>query len=471
MPHRLRLLLLSCAVTVSLTMSAQEATSSLAAHLAAAREAQAQSNCHRAAQEYHAAVQQVPANAELRTNEAIALYCDAQLEPAINTLHAALRLKSTLTTPHLFLGLASFRLGRLDTARQELTLYLEQAPADLTAHLWLGYTLAAQGRNTEAETAFETVLAAKPADPDAEYALGQAALGVASQKARELQAIDPGGTRLLELAAEHYRATGDATRARAAEDEATKRLRTADAAAPQEPTAARLAGEAQAAQAKALAAFQTILETSPDTFRAHEVLADALLASHQEQAAIAEYETVIRLNPGLPGVHEALSECLVTTGRFAEALTALNAERAISPVTSARLLTRIGQAEHATGQEDAAAKTLNLAVQDPAAPPQAYLLLAQVHLAQGHADKALPLLHHFLELRPDSSAGFYTLSRVYRTLGDRPAVTQALANFQRTSQDARARALMAPLTNASATASFAETPSDSPDIPQSSAIH
>jgi len=462
--RNLRLLLvLSYAAAVSLTAAAQEATPTFEAHITAARTAQAHANCHLAAQEYRAAVKAMPDNAELRTNLAIALFCDAQPDDAVVQLHTALHLKPSLTTPHLFLGLASFQLGRLDPARQELTSYLRQTPADLTGHLWLGYTLAALNRSAEAEVEFKEVLGQDPSNLDATYALSQAAMDVSHQKARELQAIDPDGVQLLLLAGEHYRAIGDEVHATSAESEAAKRLQASKPTEEGNAAATDLARQAQAAETEALTAFQTILQTAPDSSRAHQVLADSALASGQDDVAIAEYETAIRLKPKTPGVHETLAHCLVTRGRFPEALAALNAERALTPVASARLLTSIGQAEHAIGNNDAARHTLQSAVRDAAAPPEASLLLAQVELAQGHAAVALPLLRHFLELRPNSSAAYYALSRAYRTLGDHAASTQALVDYQRTSEDARARALIAPLTRDSAASPVAADLAGNPE--------
>ena len=450
-------LLLSCVAVAGMAATAQESYTPLQEHLAAARRAQAAANCHLAAQEYHLAVQSMQSSGELRTNEGIALYCDEQLEPAVAALHTALRLNPSLVTPHLFLGLASFRLSDLKSANRELTLYLRRVPEDRTAHLWLGYTLAAQDDHVQALAQFAKVLDHDPESLDARYAFGLSALEIAHDKARELASMDPSGIRLLQLAAQQYRARGDEALASAAAAEAARRSAGFTQVAPENAKADQLANEARAAQEQALAAFQAILANAPDSYRAHQVLGDALLAANKDEAAIAEYETVLRMNPKLPGVHETLSACLISSGRFAEALDALDAERALSPVPSSRLLTRIGQAQHALGKDEEAAQSLQAAVKAPDAPATAYLLLARVQLAQGKAANAVTSLQHFLSLQPDNSTAYYDLSRAYRILGNKQEMARALADYQRTSQDAKSRALVASLTQDTSTALFAES--------------
>ena len=69
---------------------------------------------------------------------------------------------------------------------------------------------------------------------------------------------------------------------------------------------------------------------------------------------------------------------------------------------------------------------------------QRIFFLAQFDLAQGHADASVAQLQHCLSLRPENATAYYDLSRAYRILGNRPAMTQALTNYQRTSKDAKA---------------------------------
>lgn len=100
---------------------------------------------------------------------------------------------------------------------------------------------------------------------------------------------------------------------------------------------------------------------------------------------------------------------------------------------------------------------------DPKAPPEAYLLLAQVSLQQGQAKDAVPLLQRYLTFNPGASTAFYYLSRAYRVLGDRSATAQALADYKRTSEDAKSRALLSPVSGGVAATSFPETKPEFPE--------
>ncbi len=475
LPHAVLLFSIAAPPGAAVGAMAQPANpdqpSLLETHLAAAHAAQAHQDCHTAAQEYHAAARLMPSSGELRTNEAIALYCDRQFPAARATFTTALQLNRALPVPHLFLGFIAFSAGDLPRAAKELTIYLASKPDDPTAHLWLGYTLAAQSDPAAARLQYKLALQRDPQNLDAEYALGEAALALANRNAVDMQKLDPSQAHLLELAGARYRMVGDTTRAEAAAAEARHRLETAPAqSADTTRKLASLNAEAQDEQKEALDAFAAILEQAPDSYRAHEVRGDALVEAEQQPEAIPQYEEVIRLNPTLPGVHETLSLCLMTAGRFADALTALEAELALSPAAASRLQTRIGQTRLAMGDNAGAAQALELATHDPAVPAQAYLLLGQVRLRQDRPAEAVASLKRYIAADPTNSTAFYYLSRAYRALGDKPAMAQALADYGRTSQDARARALVGPVTHGAATDSYAHvTPnSNEPDPPDTS---
>lgn len=426
-------------------LSAQQQPSALERHLAAAQDAQAHTNCHLAAKEYEAAAKLLPSSGELRTNLGIALYCDQQFQAAVQTLRSALRLAPTLSAPHLFLGLASYHMADLPSAKTQLTLFLQASPQDPTANLWLGYTLVAQGQFEAAEQQFEKVLQVQPTNTDALYALGQTALELGRQKATALEALAPSGSKLLLLASEQYRLQGDAARADAALAESKTRsgnISTDPATSLKEQA---LYEQATAFETRAQDAFQTILRIAPDSFRAHQITADSLVAMQQQERAIREYQSVINENPTLPGVHEALSACLMTVGRFQEALAALRAEQSLSPAASARLLTKIGQVQMAMGENTDAAVSLRSALKSPQVPDHAYLLLARVLLQQGHAPESIPLFQHYLSIDPDSPGTYYQLARAYRITGNQEAMAKAMDNFKRTSQDLKARALVSPI--------------------------
>ena len=77
---------------------------------------------------------------------------------------------------------------------------------------------------------------------------------------------------------------------------------------------------------KSRAAFEHVLSIAPDSYRAHQIMADAFVLEQQEDKAIAEYRIVLNLKPDLPGIHEAIGSSLLRSGKSAEALTEFQAE-------------------------------------------------------------------------------------------------------------------------------------------------
>ena len=463
---RSRCTVLSCTVLIfccaASILSAQPQPGALESHLAAAQDAQAHANCHIAAKEYEAAVHLMPSSGELRANLGIALYCDQQFQEAVQTLRTALHLSPTLAAPHLFLGLASYHLADLPVANKQLTLFLEQSPQDPTAHLWLGYTLVAQGNFEAAEQQFELLLQLQPANTDALYASGQTALELGRQRAAALEALAPNGSTILLLASDQYRLQGDTARADAALAESKKRTGNVSVGPAISRKEQALYEEARAFEMKAQDAFQSILRLAPDSFRAHQIMGDSLVAMQQQERAIPEYQSVIAANPNLPGVHESLSQCLMTVGRFQEALASLRAEQNLSPAASSRLLTSIGQVQMAMGDNTAAAVSLRDALGGPQVPDHAYLLLARVLLQQGHAAESIPLFRHYLAIDPNAPTAYYQLARAYRMTGNQAAMAQAMEQFKRTSQDVKSRALVTPILHGAG----ASPPSDDTPGPQ-----
>ena len=85
--------------------------------------------------------------------------------------------------------------------------------------------------------------------------------------------------------------------------------------------------KAHAAEQKSRSAFEHVLILAPDSYRAHQIMADAFVLEQQEDKAIAEYRIVLNLKPDLPGIHEAIGSSLLRSGKSAEAFPEFQAER------------------------------------------------------------------------------------------------------------------------------------------------
>ncbi len=453
-PRLAPVLLALCAVSVT----AQSVSPAVARHIQIADGAKRLGDCHTASQEYGAAARLLPGSGELRTNQGIALFCDGQLDAAVAALHTALRLNPDLPVAHLFLGLAAVRLAEPATAVSELGHYLAVAPRDPVGRLWLGYALAAQDNHREAIVQFNEVLQHDPGNLDAQYALGENYLELGRQQARALEALDPNGPLLLQLAAEQGRRLGDLARASAADAEAKRRATTAPALAPaQQAKAQALLHDILQAQERGQAILGHLLETAPDSARAHQIQADTLLLQQQIDPALEQYRIVARLNPSLPGIHLAIGNCLMLGGHFDQALAELQTERTLQPA-SAEVLTALGRAQFALGDNAAAQTSLEQALTRHDPPAEAHLLLARTDLREARAAAAVPELELYLAADPASSSAWYLLARAYRSAGQTEKSAEAFATSRRLVQAADARQLTETVTRAPGSLGAASLP-------------
>ena len=418
---------------------AQRPATSLDQHLHAAQQAQAAQDCHTAAREYGLAARMMPKSGELSSNYGVALYCDGQLTPAVAAFRRALMLNPALAAPHLFLGLGAYRVGDHAEAARELQTLLRLNPSDKVAHLWLGYTYVAEEHYPEAIHQFEDVLALDPKDMDAQYALGQSWLEEGRQAARALETLAPKGWFLMQLVGEQDELVGDTVRAQAAFQEAAKRREAAPAGAQQSDEQQQvLYQRAHEAASKAQAAFEAVMREAPDSYRAHQIMADIALARGQDDEALAEYSKVLQQNPDLPGVHESRSNCFMRQARFTDALAELKAEQRLQP-RSARVSTEMARVQLDLGDAKGAIVSLDPVLRAANPPAEAYVLFGKATLRTGDAPAAQQALKTAIAKDPNLPLAYYLLARAYRETGNRADMAIALQNYRRTSQDEQER--------------------------------
>ena len=109
----------------------------------------------------------------MQSNLGVALYFNHELTQALKVFRTAINLNAGLVAPHLFSGLARYRLSDPDAAVPELEKAISLNPSDAIAHTWLGYAYSAQLRY---EPALKELGIAQELDPnnvDVWFALGQ----------------------------------------------------------------------------------------------------------------------------------------------------------------------------------------------------------------------------------------------------------------------------------------------------------
>ncbi len=80
-----------------------------------------------------------------------------------------------------------------------------------------------------------------------------------------------------------------------------------------------------------LSTLEQLLATAPDSYAAHELLAQTYQNAEQDAKALAEYKVVENIVPNLPGVHFSVGHLLLKTGQQQEAMAELEAELRLDP--------------------------------------------------------------------------------------------------------------------------------------------
>jgi tetratricopeptide (TPR) repeat protein len=446
----------SMAVPLSPQAASHTASDEMASHAQRAHEAEQQGDFSTAVREYEYLALQLPRSAEVQSNLGVALYFNHQWEQSIAVLHKAIALNGNLLAPHLFCGLAWYQLSRPDAAVPELETAVSLRSSDVIAHTWLGYAHVAQTHYEAAVKDFEEVTHLAPDNIDAWYALGQAWLEIGRQRTLALLKAVPNGARAWQLAGEQLQLQGDRSKALADFEQANARrpdipdLRiaveelggkpvttavTKTSANTQEDT---LYAQAHDAEQNSRAAFEHVLSAAPDSYRSHQIMADALVLQRQDDKAIAEYRAVLASKPDLPGIHEAIGSALLRSGRSTEALTEFQAELQLQP-RSASVHTLLGQTQLLLGKNDEAEKSLRSALLMDRPPADVWRLLGKLELHRSNYQAAVHDLTHYLAVEKNDATAWYLLSRAYRAVGDKEQMNRALAQFAKVSEDAKAR--------------------------------
>lgn len=447
---------LTILASMALPLCGQAVSEEIAKHAQAGQEAERRNDFAAAVREYSYVVNQLPQSAEMQSNLGIALYFDHELTRALAAFHKAMALNSKLIAPHLFSGLALYRLSNPDAAVPELETAASMNPSDAIARTWLGYAYNAQSRYDAALKEFRAASQLDSANIDVWYALGETELQAGKKATLHLLALAPDGGRTWQLAGEQAQLQGhpqealqdflEALNRRPDVSELAPVIRqlggTVPAAAPKaQPANSQedaLYHEARDAEQQARAAFERVLEIAPDSYRAHQIQANSLTIEQRLEEAIAEYRTVLKLNPELPEIHETIGKNLLATGKQAEALKEFQAELSVQP-NSASVCMYLGQTLLLMGKDDAAREMLHRALHLNRPPPETLRVLGKLDLQDGNYRLAAKELNDYVAIRNNDASAYYLLSKAYRALGEREQMMEALAMFKRTSKEANAR--------------------------------
>jgi tetratricopeptide (TPR) repeat protein len=450
---------------LALTVVGQDDPNRIARHAQAAQQAQREGDFATAIREFAILSRLLPEVAEVHSNLGVAYYFHKQRREALAAFEKALRLKPDLVSALIFSGIANYELSKPAQATRLLERAVKLSPADPLAHTWLAHSYAAQARFSEAADHFLLASQRLPNDVDIWYGLGQVYLELGRREVKRLDENAPNGARILQLAGDLWLLRGEQSHALALYQEALKRRpglievrqiveqlleqqkrsQPAELSPPQPAPADSPSPEdahyraATVFRERAQRAFERISALGADSYRAHQVLAESLLAQERVDEALDEYRAALKLKPDLAGIHLAIGNLLMSRGRATEALEEYRAELLLRP-DDPEVYYRAARAQIVLGKGEDAEASLNRALASGGAPAAAHRELGRIYLGRGQTAKAVQSLSTYISTTANDASAHYLLMRAYRALGDAAAAERHLAKYQGLSDDAKQRA-------------------------------
>ena len=443
-----------------------------------ARAAEAAGDYPAATQRYERIVAMRPEMAEAHANLGNLYYVQSRPDRAEASFKKALRLKPGLAAPHLLLGVIYFNSGDLDQAVSQLTASLKLEPANAMAQLYLGYSHYAKARYSEAAEFLEKAAEQDGNNADAWYHLSMVYGQLSRQYLERLQKEFAGAFE-THLVRAHFqessgnwaearnqlslalaqqpgneavrqriewlgrRAAGETPEPPAGSEEGSTRYlyNPPSAAAIQSAVAAERSVVAEATKTLASSGRQSlyrlaeayqalsflsslwVLQTGPDSYRAHQLRAQSLEAAGRLDDAVAEYREVLTRKPDLRTIHFAIGNLYWRKERPEEARPELEAELKLNP-RDAQAHYEIGDILFSSGETAAAEAHFEAAIRYSPAMPEAHLAMERIASAAGKFDKALLHLKKVAALSPKDPTPHYRMWLLYRRL-DKPGEAQA----------------------------------------------
>jgi putative PEP-CTERM system TPR-repeat lipoprotein len=168
-------------------------------------------------------------------------------------------------------------------------------------------------------------------------------------------------------------------------------------------------------------------------------LAKALIEDGDAKELIAEFGTTALSNPAAQAAFKTtLGEAFLSLGKTQEAEAAFTAALALRPDFADASL-GIATLRAGAGDLAAATKIVDDVIAAPAAPPEAFLLKAQLLYGQGQLDAARDVLEKLVEAKPDLPTARYRLASLLVAKGDFDGAKAQVAAMRKMSkQDPRA---------------------------------
>jgi tetratricopeptide (TPR) repeat protein len=321
---------------------------------------------------------------------------------------------------HVDAGLKAKAAGNLDAAVREFKRVAELAPDLAAAHVNLGAAYFEQKDYARAIPSLRRALQLNADLPGAHSMLGAALLaqGYAAESIPHLeraQASDLLGVALF-----------DSGKVRDAVD----RLEASLEKRPGDPDLLYYLSQAHARLSNQVA--DRLLETSPDSPRAQQMLGEAMAAAGKRESAEKHLRAALAARSDMRGVHYALGELFLEAGDYENAETEFRAEAQLAPGSAAAAY-KIGLVLlNRGGLKDAIAELTRANALQPDMP-ETLLELGRAMNASGAPAIAAGYLEHALKLEEGTKvaeAVHFQLAQAYRKLGRALDAERELKNFQ-----------------------------------------
>ena len=449
-----------------------------------AQQAQAAGDLQTATNKYEAIVRLRPQMAEAYANLGNLYYQQGQADRAKAAYRKAIQIKPELGGPYFFLGVIAFGEHDYPAALRHLQRAQALQPPNVLIHSYLGYTHYARSAFREAAGELEKAAALDGTDIDVLYHLSKSYGHLARDSYAELQSqfSDSAYTILarahLHESREDWKAASEQYRLALEKMPDNRRLREklqwtqaraagAPASNPgtndelidaslmyrdSSPSGPKLKEEMVRSQSKLRELLQgaksdksvyliaetyqvlsfltslAVFETDPDSYRAHQLRAQLLEESKNDEGAIVEYRNVLKRKPDLQNIHFAIGSLYWKEQHFEEARPELEAELLINP-NHPQALYELGDLFAFTGETQIAEKYFLEALKLEPGMVEAHFALEKIYTQSGRFEKSLEHLQKALHANASDPTAHYRLALVYRKLGKNQDADRELAIF------------------------------------------
>jgi tetratricopeptide (TPR) repeat protein len=171
-----------------------------------------------------------------------------------------------------------------------------------------------------------------------------------------------------------------------------------------------------------LSTLEQLLATAPDSYAAHELLAETYQNAEQDAEALAEYRMVENIAPNLPGVHFSIGHLLLKAGQQDQAQQEFAAELRTNP-DHGGANAELGSILLNQQEPAKAIPHLEKALQSEPDQWSTYRILGKAYYMEKNFPKAEAALQQAVRHDPEGQAHFQ-LALVYRSLGKKEAANE-----------------------------------------------